>query len=138
MPIYNRLSLEQTIIYCSIYKRENFQSSISIKMATISFTEMFDFKLRRYKVLIQLVKNKFVSFFDKFSSNISPLPNTNNKDLSVSISGNASSEAHKISHDFIRSFCRILPERSQVVASDRQDNIIVLTRCYADLGTKFI
>ena len=107
-------------------------------MAPISLTEMFDFKLRRYKVLLQLVKNKFVSFFDKLSSNLSPLPNTNNKDLSVFLSGNASSEAHKINHDFIRSFWRIFPEQSQVVASNRQDNIIVLTRCYTDLGAKFI
>ena len=46
MPLYNRQSLQQTIIYCSIYKGEIFQSSISIKMATNSFTEMFNFKLR--------------------------------------------------------------------------------------------
>ena len=120
MPLYNRQSLQHRIIYCSIEKRENFQSSISIKMATISLTEMFDFKLRRYKVLLQLVENKFVSFFDKFSSNISPPPKTNNKDLGVFISGNPSSEAHKINHDFIRGFRRILPERSQVVAERSQ------------------
>ena len=105
-------------------------------MATISLTEKFDFK--QYKVLFQLVRNRFVSFLDKISSNISTIPDTNKKVISVFISGNASSEVHKIRDGFMRGFRRILPERSQVVASDRQYNIILLTRFYADYGAYFI